>query len=229
MSYFYNSNIDSLNLDTGDIIIFNGCNNILSYAIECLTWSKYSHCGIVLKNPRSIGINADDGLYMIESGYDSCVDIETGRKKFGVEIVNLKECVNKYTGYVYVIKLDFVRNQNFYDRLERAYRPIKQDIYDINPYDLLRTILNIDVGNNNRTNMFICSALVSYLLYSCNLIFYLKWDLVEPKHLASLTNKNHMVDNAILYRDYNPIDKEKNIKIIFKSNVKITPLQRIYP
>ena len=223
MNYFTNkSNLNDLNLDTGDIILFNGCNNILSYTIECLTWSKYSHCGMVLKNPRSIGLNIEDGLYMIESGYDSVPDVETGRKKFGVELVRLGDCLKKYTGYVYVVKLDFVRNQNFYDKLRR------KDIYDVNPYDLLRTILNLDIGNNNRTNMFICSALVSYLLYSCNLIYYIKWDLIEPKDFAELSDNNLIKNKKLLFKEtYN--QKNNNDKIVFKTGIKITPLQRIYP
>ena len=220
------TNIDSL--DTGDIILFNGQHNILSTIIERLTCSKYSHCGMVLKNPANIDLDIEVGIYMIESGYDSVCDVTTNKKKFGVEIVNLKDCIEKYTGSVYYVKLDFIRTPQLYLDLKNAYNLVKKDIYDINPFDLIKTILNIDVGDNNRDNMFICSALVSYLLYSCNIILYVKWDLIEPKHFANLTNENNIIKyNELDNSNSKKKDKQNRFKnqcIIFKPHIKIGEL-----
>lgn len=216
-------------LDTGDIILFNGTNSGLSYIIECLTGSKYSHCGMVLKNPKNIGLDLEDGIYMIESGYDAVCDVTTNKKKFGVEIVNLKDCIEKYTGCVYYVKLDFMRTSHFYKNLKTAYELVRNDIYDINPWDLIRTILNIDIGDCNRDNMFVCSALLSYLLYSCNVIFYVKWDLIEPKHFSKLTNENNVIKYNILENHiYKHSDnKFKNQIVIFKPHIIIHPLSTL--
>ena len=214
-------------LETGDIIIFNGCDSILSYIIECVTWSKYSHCGIVVKNPRTIGIDVDDGIYMLESGYDTPPDIATGKKKFGVEIVDLRKCIEDYNGYVYCVKLEFTRTHDIYDKLKESYNLVKKDIYDVNPIDLIKTILNINYGNNNRTNMFICSALASYILYSCGLIYYVNWDLIEPKDLASLTNDNNLIRYNII-RNPSKYSVHMRQQILFKPEITIHKLARLY-
>jgi len=215
-NYFYNDPYTIDDLNTGDIILFNGCNNIFSYVVECLTWSKYSHCGLVLKNPRNIGLDYEDGIYMIESGNDAAKDLITGKRHFGVEIVNLRECLNKYPGYVYCIKLDFVRSVSFYKELETAYSIVKSAKYDTNPYHLFKTIFNIDIGNNNREDAFICSALLSYLLYSCNIIYYVKWDLVEPRDYAHLTNSNNILNINMRHNNY---FTDKFIKELSKFNL----------
>ena len=75
-------------LDTGDIILFSG-NYIVSKAIEFITGSIYSHVGVVIKNPKFIDKNLEDGLYIIESGTESINDPENNRKKFGVQLTKL--------------------------------------------------------------------------------------------------------------------------------------------
>jgi hypothetical protein len=234
LSNIYNATYKSIyttykvdDLDTGDIIVFNGYDSIISYIVECVTWSKYSHCGIVLKNPRNIGIDVPDGIYMIESGYDTPPDITTGKKKFGVEIVDLKKCLEDYTGNVYCIKLEFERTAQILRDLGNSYNLVKKDIYDVNPLDLIKTILNINVGNNNRTTSFICSALVAYILYSCSIIYYVNWDLIEPKDFACLTNDN----NLIRFNKKNNISKNRvymRQQILFKPEVKINRIAKLY-
>ena len=214
-------------LDTGDIVLFHGTNSIVSYVVEFATCSKYSHCGIVLKNPKTIGIDVPDGIYMIESGYDNPPDVSIGKRKFGVEVVDLKQSIEEYVGTVYCIKLKFTRNPLLYSNLTTAYSLVKKDYYDVNPLDLIKTILNINIGNNNRTDMFICSALVCYILYACNIIYYVNWDLVEPKDLANLNN----IDNIMRYNLYNSPRVYNTIKrqqILFKNDIKINSLTKLY-
>ena len=74
-------------LDTGDIILFSG-NYILSKAIEFVTDSVYSHVAVIIKNPKFIDKELEDGLYIIESGTESITDPENNRKKFGVQLKN---------------------------------------------------------------------------------------------------------------------------------------------
>ena len=53
-------------LETGDLILFHNTASI-SCCIECFTCSKYSHIGMVLKDPIYFNKNLK-GLYLWESG-----------------------------------------------------------------------------------------------------------------------------------------------------------------
>ena len=60
-----NNNYEDI-LDTGDIILFSG-NYFISKAVEFVTDCEYSHVAVIIKNPKFIDKELEDGLYIIES------------------------------------------------------------------------------------------------------------------------------------------------------------------
>jgi hypothetical protein len=91
------------NMDTGDLVLFCGKNNLISRLISYFTNSQYTHVGFVLKNPTFC--NLSRGVYLWMSGNEGIKDVTNDKLKYGVQIVNLKELLNTYIGEVYLRKL----------------------------------------------------------------------------------------------------------------------------
>ncbi len=77
--------MDKLNLRTGDILLFdyegdNSFFQLFSYIIGKTTHSKYTHVGVILKDPTFIHPSLK-GLYVWESGYEGTPDCEDGKVK----------------------------------------------------------------------------------------------------------------------------------------------------
>ncbi len=171
-------------LNTGDILLFHGEGYWFSYLVEWITWSKYSHVAMVVKDPTYLDESLK-GIYMIESGMEKFPDEVRHRIIEGVQIVDLVEVLKSYDGTVYVRKLtveDGTR-RNFDKILCDTWAKIKDAPYDENPWDLIRTAFDINSGNNCRTNSFVCSALVCFLYEQMKLFsVQIKWDLVTPNY-----------------------------------------------
>jgi hypothetical protein len=164
-------------LMTGDIILFSGANSIISDVIEMALSSKWSHIGIVIKNPDfCIDIGKKDGLYLLNSDGMYGIDIETGKTRLGVQIVDLKEKINDYCGTVVVRQLMSPFDRTEFENLRRnemlkqPYRSIFEKTYDYLPADLLITFLNAhgytfanDLIDLRHLDHVFCSALVAYL------------------------------------------------------------------
>ena len=71
--------------NNGDIILFDGKKYIISRIIEYILGSKWSHVGIILKDPTFIHPDLK-GYYLLESGSESFKDCDEDIKKFGVQI-----------------------------------------------------------------------------------------------------------------------------------------------
>lgn len=115
---------------TGDIVLFSGrC--FVSRFIQLITWSKWSHVGIIISDDTTHGI-----LLLYESTHGSnltCLDI--GSKTSGVRAVPLEKTILAYNGIVAirkVIKPDYTSRYKL--RLYRnkvAGRPFEQDLKQI--------------------------------------------------------------------------------------------------
>ena len=98
------------NLQTGDLILFNykgnDCSGFLSKLIKWGTNSKFTHIGMVLKNPKFDNIPPLEGIYVWESGYEGYKDPQDGKIKLGVQITPLEEILDSYKdkGYAYIRK-----------------------------------------------------------------------------------------------------------------------------
>lgn len=139
---------DFSKFDTGDILLFGSKKSKLSELIEWWCDSKWSHVGIILKDPKFIDYKLK-GYYLLESGYEDFVDAEDNIKKYGVQIVPLEKVFQEYNGYIYwrQLKLNI-------DKLKENYKnDIKNDILNNNKteeedidnvsYDNLMTIINL--------------------------------------------------------------------------------------
>jgi hypothetical protein len=168
-------------LGTFDILLFSGKDYWFSYAVEWLTWSDFSHVGIVLRSPTWLDPKLT-GLYMLESGTETTPDAVSGRIIFGVQITPLEDLLKSYKGKVYCRKLlTTVDTTDLQTKLVEAYNVAAAKPYDDSPTDLLRTELQLKMGDMRRTNAFFCSALVGFLYCYIGLIdSQSTWDSFRP-------------------------------------------------
>ena len=196
---------DKIEFNTGDIILLQDKQlysilDYLGYAIQLFTWSKYSHVGMVVKDPI-IHDKKREGLYFLEStAFDGIKDIDDDKTKFGVQIVPLKERLKKSESICYYRKLNVERTETFNQLYNRAYTIVKDKPYDINPTDWFKSEFDIKKGKVEKMNTFFCSALVSYLLVALTIIPQdSDWTIMRPKDLG--TEMGCRLDIPILDRE----------------------------
>ena len=184
-------NYDDIKFNTGDIILFedkshNSWLDYLSYLIQYFTDSKYSHVGMVVKDPLIKG-ETIKGLYLLEStGLDHMIDIDDHKTKFGVQIVDLHKRLQSDNDVFYYRKLNKDRNETFIDLYNKSYIIVKDKPYDINPLDWYKAEFDLKKGNVQKTNTFFCSALVSFMLVSLNILPRdTDWTIMRPKDLGT--------------------------------------------
>jgi hypothetical protein len=190
-------------LETGDIVLFD-TRFFYSKWIEYFTQSRYSHVGIILKNPTWIDEKLTAPLYMLESGGETFPDAETGKIKFGVQIVDFDKILSKYFdqgyGTIYVRKLSLKLDmEKFKLDIKNAYFQVFDKPYDINPIDWLNAYLDLnkDIENNDdltnkyqKTCSFWCSALVSYIYVKANLLDNnIPWTIISPSDFCCNYNR----------------------------------------
>jgi len=193
------------NFDTGDILLFHNNNNFSSWTsafysiftniITFFTQSKYSHIGIIIKDPQ-FTTPPKKGLYLLESSCENIPDSENNEYKIGVQLQELDTILNEYiNGQVYWRKLNCIRDKIFYTRLAEAHNTVHNRPYDVIPTDWLKAVLHINTGNIHRKKTFWCSALVAYIYVVWG---FLKpetpWTLVSPKMLGTESNNKHEVE-----------------------------------
>ncbi len=87
-------------LKTGDIVLFSGKNDLISETIKLVTLSKWSHVGMVLRQP-----DYDLVLLWESTTLSNLKDIEDGKAKRGVQLVSLRERLRAYRGDVVIRQL----------------------------------------------------------------------------------------------------------------------------
>jgi len=172
--------------DTGDIILFSDRTYIPSLIIEYLCGSKYSHVGMILKDPTFIKSDLT-GLYILEStGSTAIPDIEDNKVKTGVQIRRLEDVCKEYQGAIFWRKLHIERDVNFNKIIEEVHNDIYNKPYDFDPRDWLEGLLNIKFSDTHRTSKFFCSALVTYIYYRLGLVGEdTPWTIIRPKDLGT--------------------------------------------
>ena len=192
-------------LDTGDIILFSG-NYIVSKAIELVTDCVYSHVAIIIKNPKFINKELEDGLYIIESGAENINDPENNRKKYGVQLTKLDYIIKNYDGEIYYRKLNCIRDTNFYTNIYNIHSDIHNLPYDDNILDLFKGEFNINIGNTQKKNTFWCSALVAFIYVKLNFLdSSTPWTIIKPFDFSdkskNLLFKNCTIEKEILIKN----------------------------
>ena len=189
--------MDKISLDTGDLILFRG-KNCISCLIECCSNSKYSHVGIILKNPTFINNNMKDGLYILESvNHSNYVDEEDHIIKSGVQIHSFNSIIDSINdNIVYVRKLNIMRDENFYNKFQKIHKEIYNKPYDMSIFDWVIAEYNINHKlpvriSLNTKKKFWCSALVCYVycelgIIDCNI----NWSIISPKEFSSNENSS---------------------------------------
>lgn len=171
-------------LQTGDILLFHGVNYLFSYIVEWMTWSDYSHVGVVLKDPTYI----DPGLvgyYLLESGTENFPDAVYHKINLGVQIVDLEIVMDQYQGRIYHRPLKVVDEikPKLPKNLVEIWDKVKNLPYDSAAWDLFRVEFGVNYGNMKRTDKFFCSALSTFIYHNCDLLQEeeVDWDLIRPK------------------------------------------------
>jgi hypothetical protein len=177
--------IDSL--ETGDLLLFSGKGYWFSYVVEYLTWSDFSHIGMVLRDPTYLDPKLK-GLYMLESGTENFPDAIEHRLHYGVQVVNLEKVLEHYVGRVYLrkLKINSTQRKNSEVVLPQIWNTIKDKPYDDHIWDLICVEFGLKWGNTHRVDNFFCSALITFLYEKFDYITVpLEWDLILPKDYES--------------------------------------------
>ena len=194
-------------LETGDLLLFRGTGWI-SWFVEWVGVSKYSHVGMVVKNPKFLDRNLEDGTYILESSWAAVPDVEDHQMKMGVQLHLLEDVLKEYPkGSVFVRKVKCERNDIFYEAFAKLHKEIHNKPYDLTPWDWLCAKYNMvrPLPSNpayKTTKHFWCSALVSYVYCHLGIIdMNGNWSLIAPREFSS--------DEAKSVRFLCPIEKEQ--------------------
>jgi hypothetical protein len=186
---------DEASLQTGDILLFRG-NSWMSWLVEWFGVSRYSHVGMVIKNPQFMNLDLEDGTYILESSWNNTPDVEDHQMKMGVQLHLLDDVLKEYPkGSVYTRHVRCERNPEFYDTLVKLHKEIHNKPYDTNPWDWLCAKYNMmcplpSDPAYKTTKRFWCSALVSYLFCELGIIEpNVNWSLVAPREFSSTEAK----------------------------------------
>ena len=193
--------------ETGDLLLYSS-RRWYSYFIEILGWSKYSHVSMIIKDPIWIDPTLK-GLYIFESGLENTNDVIENKHIYGVQLVRLEDAMKNYkngsSGYVYYIKNNFERTENFYNNLKKIIISNDGKPYDINIIDWIGARFNLQIIHK-QTVRFFCSALMAYTLSKLNFLpENIDWTVVSPKEYSYYEN------NRLKFINCN-VDPEKFIK-----------------
>ena len=190
--------ITTQELQTGDLLLFVGGKGVLSHAIELGTQSPFTHCAVVVRDPRWTTPKLY-GLYAWESSSNSFADAENHRFKMGVQMTTLSRRIKeaqKWGKRVYVRQLSCERGGLFDSRLARTHSAVHNLPYDSSVEDWLKALcveLGIPQFSNQsvqRHDRFWCSALVCFIYVSLG--FLPKdtlWTVLAPARLSTLSKQ----------------------------------------
>jgi len=195
--------LKEIELETGDLVLFRGT-SLLSKMLEYIGHSKYSHVGIIIKNPSFLNENLEDGLYLLDSSFGYTPDEEDHQMKYGVQLHKLDDIVALYSpGSVYMRKITCVRDTAFYDRFIRIHQEIYNKPYDLHICDWIeaKLYLNEPISVNplwRWTDRFWCSALVSYIYCQLGWVLECNWGLIAPKEYSSFDSTGQLIFTCII-------------------------------
>ena len=194
-------------LDTGDLLLFNnhshGIFGLFTSLIKFGTQSKYSHIGMILKNPTFIHPSLK-GTFVWESSYNGLPDPQDGKIKLGVQITPLHELIEEYkktNGHIYVRKLKIksesrlecfnellvtlLRKEIFNDKImNKIHNTVYDKPYDIVPKDWIEALFRKD-DKPQKTDRFWCSALVGYIYTQVGILEKsTDWSVMRPSDFS---------------------------------------------
>lgn len=154
-------------LDTGDVVLFSGKGGI-SAGIKWFTKSKWSHVGMVI---RSIEL---DALLLWESTtLGKLKDVESGKKRQGVQVTPLSARIQTYDGEVGVrtLAVEESKRKNFLSDLVTLRNDLRQRPYEQSKIELIRSAYDGVFGANEEDlSSVFCSELVAEAYQAMNLL-----------------------------------------------------------
>ena len=176
-------------METGDLILYKESTGytkwwLIDKLIKKFTKSQWIHVGIVLKDPEWLGLK---GLYLWESAWTNIPDSVDRVRKFGVQVVPLKDRIapgctyhRKYLGP----KMDG-------PQLNDVYSEVVDKPYDIDPIDWIEAFIGYD-GHPQKEDRFWCSALVGCILTKLGVLEEdTDWSVMSPKELGHPSLKHY--------------------------------------
>jgi hypothetical protein len=176
-----------MDLRTGDLLLFTERRvpprwalGLLDAAISYFTRSPYVHVGLVLVDPPFCTAR---GTYLWESGYEACVDPETGTRHLGVRLTPMEAVLcPEARGSVFVRKCT-LRVADA--KLTKIHADVFMKPYDVCLSDWLLAAARVDAAPQ-KTDRFWCSAFVAYVLAQLGWLSEgTDWSIVRPCDLSS--------------------------------------------
>jgi hypothetical protein len=169
-------------LQTGDLILFRDA-TWWSYLFEWVGRSPFAHVGMVVRNPRRIGVDLDDGVYLLESGW-SDTDVH-----LHVLTDVLRQCA---PGTVVVRPVDCLRDDRFYESLKRVYTSVQRhasahvgDWLETTYNTLVPSYRRAQVGTLRQTDRAWGVALIAFVFDQVGLVDPINWTLITPHDFSS--------------------------------------------
>lgn len=193
-----------MDLETGDLLLFHGT-TLLSNILEYFGQSKYSHIGMIVKNPKFLNDHLEDGIYVLDSSYGYKPDEEDNQIKYGVQIHKLEDIIKLYDPYmIYIRKVkNVIRDNIFYEKLKEIHTTIYNKPYDLNIIDWITALENLSnpITINplwKKTNRFWCSSLISYIYLKLGWISDVNWSLIAPREFSSKESTGQLLFICVL-------------------------------
>ena len=192
--------MESLNLKTGDLILFSSDNSgifaVFDWLIKLFTSSNYNHIGMVLKDPIYIDPKLK-GYYLYESSWEGTPDPADGKIKLGVQITPLEEAFKNNPGHAYLRRAKTPYGTFSAVNMLSIYKKTNAKPYDLNPIDWIEAFFRIDptfqLGKDKR---FFCSALVGYIYQQLGILQEnTDWSILRPSDFSLEDDNRHIFFN----------------------------------
>ena len=192
-----------MELDTGDLLLCKG-DGWVSRIISFFGHSKYTHVGIILKNPKFLCETLEDGLYVWDSSYSYTPEEENKEIRYGVQIHKLKDIMALYSpGTLFVRQIKADRDETFYNTLRMIHKEVHAKPYDLHIMDWIYAKENMErplpiSSLWKHTDRFWCSAFVSYLYVKLGWVSDVNWSLVAPREFSSTDSTGQLLFTCII-------------------------------
>jgi len=192
--------MESLNLNTGDLILFSSNNTglfaLFDKLIKLFTNSDYNHIGMVLKDPVYIDPKLK-GYYLYESSWEGTPDPADGKIKLGVQITPLEEAFKNNPGNAYLRKVIAKADTFSPEKVLDIYKKTNAKPYDLNPVDWIEAFFRIDpTFKFGKSDRFFCSALVAYIYQQLGILQEnTDWSIIRPSDFSIEDDNRHIFFN----------------------------------
>lgn len=195
--------------ETGDIILFSNNYSLWdittwsSFIVEYFSNSKYSHIGMILKDPTWLNKKLT-GIYLWESVPDNTIDPQDNKKKLGVKLTPIAEIFKSKTEKLFLRKLINKQNKLNPEVLHKIHESVYDKPYDLNIIDWIDVYYKIQL-NKPTIDRFFCSAFIGFIYSQSNIINKnINWDLLKPSDFAP--EGKYIIWNSTFLGDLIPLN-----------------------